>query len=109
LLSTDYAAAGVLTVLTFYYFKEKSWFNRVIKLLMMTLINLKMLGGWGWTLNILGASVFVPVQGLAILSLIPIWLYNGKHGPYNKIIKNIYWWFYPVHMILLVSISLLIQ
>jgi len=101
----DYNAAGILTVLTFYYFKERKWFNYLLQLILMYFINFKVLGGIGWDLSVAGINFFLPQQSIALLALIPIWLYNGKQGPYNKIIKNIYWWFYPVHMLVLVLIA----
>lgn len=103
----DYNAAGVLTVLTFYYFKERKWFNYLLQLILMYFINFKVLGGIGWDLSVAGINFFLPQQSIALLALIPIWLYNGKQGPYNKIIKNIYWWFYPVHMLILILIKLI--
>ena len=103
----DYNAAGVLTVLTFYYFKERKWFNYLLQLILMYFINFKVLGGIGWDLSIAGINFFLPQQSIALLALIPIWLYNGKQGPYNKIIKNIYWWFYPAHMLVLIAIKLI--
>lgn len=105
LLSTDYNAAGVLMVLTFYFFRNKTWYNLIIQILFMYYINVEMLGGLAYEFNILGLDIFFHQQSIAILSLIPIWLYSGKQGPYNKTIKNIYWWFYPVHMVVLVLIS----
>ena len=41
------------------------------------------------------------VKRIFIFALIPIWLYQGEQGPYNKTIKNIYYWFYPVHLLVL--------
>ncbi|MBR2409720.1 MAG: hypothetical protein IKB07_12305 [Lachnospiraceae bacterium] len=38
---------------------------------------------------------------LLCLPLIPIWLYRGKQGPYNKAIKYVYYGFYPVHLLVL--------
>ena len=102
LFSSDYGAGGVLTVLTFYYFREKKWSNYLIQLAIMIVINLEMLGSSRY---IMFDSFAIPGQIFAILSLVFIWLYNGKQGPYNKVIKNIYWLFYPVHMCLLVAIA----
>lgn len=61
-----------------------------------------------WTF-LIGIGMMIPVslfgfeteiykQGFAILSLPFIWLYHGEQGPYNKTIKNVYYWFYPVHL-----------
>ncbi|MGI6018801.1 MAG: TraX family protein [Marvinbryantia sp.] len=46
---------------------------------------------------LLGAAAF-SWENLAPLSFLPIWLYNGKRG---RQMKYVYYWFYPVHLILL--------
>ena len=40
-------------------------------------------------------------QGLALLSLLPIWLYRGRQGCHTKIFQYSCYAFYPVHMLLL--------
>ena len=40
-------------------------------------------------------------QGLALLALIPIWLYNGRQGAHNKAIQYACYAFYPAHMLIL--------
>ena len=40
-------------------------------------------------------------QGLALLALIPIWLYNGRQGAHNKTIQYACYAFYPAHMLIL--------
>ena len=47
-----------------------------------------------WTLEF-------PEQGLALLALIPIWLYNGRQGAHNKAIQYACYAFYPAHMLIL--------
>ena len=42
-----------------------------------------------------------PEQGLALLALIPIWLYNGRQGAHNKAIQYACYLFYPAHMLIL--------
>lgn len=103
MLSSDYGAGGVLTVLIFYYFREKNLMSIIMHLGAMIIINCQMISSP--SLFVIGDSFVITRQALAILALIPIWLYNGKQGPYNKTIKNIYWLFYPLHMILLVAIK----
>ena len=43
-------------------------------------------------------------QGLALLALIPIWLYRGRQGYHSKPFQYICYAFYPVHMLLLVAV-----
>ena len=43
-------------------------------------------------------------QGLALLALIPIWLYRGRQGYHSKPFQYACYAFYPVHMLILVLI-----
>ena len=53
-----------------------------------------------------GKDFFLVQQSLAVLALIPIWLYKGKQGPHNKFLKYFYYWFYPAHMLVLALIKM---
>jgi hypothetical protein len=48
-----------------------------------------------------GDTIFFPRQALALLSLIPIWLYRGKQGPHSKTLQYMYYAFYPAHLLIL--------
>ena len=104
----DYFGCGILMVVLFYFTRmdaSMKWPHRAvlcfIQLVGMYWINCEMLKGMMIPVRIFGFTVEVHKQGIAILSLPLIWLYNGKQGVYNKIIKNVYYWFYPVHLLLL--------
>ena len=43
-------------------------------------------------------------QGLALLALLPIWLYRGRQGYHSKPFQYACYAFYPVHMLILVLI-----
>ena len=109
LTMVDYYHAGVLTVLVFYFFRERKWWCYLCQLACLVYLNFEMLGGFGYEFNIFGREVFVAQQGLAVLALIPIWLYRGKQGYYNKVMKYIYYGFYPAHLLLLWLIALVIS
>jgi hypothetical protein len=44
----------------------------------------------------------LPLQSLAVLALIPIWLYNGEKGRGGKVMQWAGYLFYPLHLIVLV-------
>ena len=44
-------------------------------------------------------------QGFAMLALIPIWLYRGRQGYYNKVLQYTYYAFYPVHLLVLAALG----
>ena len=101
LLMVDYYHAGVLTVLIFYFFRGSSLWHRLGQLIGMWYVHVEMLGGLGYEITLFGHSFFLIQQSFALLALIPIWLYQGKQGPYNKTLKAVYYWFYPVHLLIL--------
>ncbi len=97
----DYYAAGILTVLVFYFFRGRKWWSYLGQFVCLWYINFEMLGGLSYEVNILGETHFIARQGFAILALIPIWMYRGKQGIYNKAVQYIYYAFYPVHLLVL--------
>ena len=103
----DFYNAGILTVLVFYFFRQRKWWNYVAQFVLLYYINVEMLSGLAYEWNIFGNTVFFVRQSLALLALIPIWLYRGKQGYYNKAVKQIYYWFYPVHLLILGLLKLL--
>lgn len=107
LTMVDFYHAGILTVLVFYFTKNLGWLKYFLQAVLLWYINMELLGGYGYEVEILGKVHFITRQGFALLALIPIWLYEGKQGPYNKVIKNIYYWFYPVHLLILGALKLI--
>ena len=107
LTMVDFYHAGILTVLVFYFTKNLGWLKYFLQTVLLWYINMELLGGYGYEVEILGKIHFITRQGFALLALIPIWLYEGKQGPYNKVIKNIYYWFYPVHLLILGVLKLI--
>lgn len=89
-----------LVVLTFYLFHEYKY-SRAAELAIMVYINWELVGGLVFPTMIFGHEVNIPQQGFAVLSLIPIWLYNGNQGPVNKKIQYACYAFYPAHMLVL--------
>lgn len=97
----DYMHFGVLTVLVFYLFRGRRWWCFLGQLVCLAVINLELMGGLVYPFELFGREWLLPQQGFALLALIPIWLYRGKQGPYNKTLKYIYYAFYPAHMLIL--------
>ncbi len=104
----DYMHFGVLTVLVFYLFRSRRWWCFAGQLLCLWYINFEAMGGWVYPFELFGREWLFPQQGFALLALIPIWLYRGKQGPYNKSLKYAYYAFYPVHLLILYLLMLLI-
>lgn len=97
----DYYGVGILMVLTFYFFRKRNWKNRLCQLVCLYILNVRLLGGYYYAVPLFGFEIEVVQQGFALLSLIPIWLYQGKQGFHNKVFQYFCYGFYPVHMLLL--------
>lgn len=103
----DYFGFGVLTVLAFYFFHGRKWYHFAGQLLCLVYINLVLFAGLVYEVTWFGHTLEIPQQGFAVLALIPIWLYNGKQGPHNKVIQYAFYAFYPVHMLILAGLFML--
>lgn len=97
----DYYGVGILTVLTFYFFRTRSWKSRLCQFLCLYFLNVKLLGGYYYEIQVFGSAVEVIQQGFALFALIPIWIYQGRKGVYSKAFQYFCYAFYPVHMFLL--------
>lgn len=101
LLLADYGLLGVMTVVVFDLFRGK----KLPQLLAMAAIHI--FGYSSQTIPLFGGAVRFPLQGFAVLALIPIWLYNGEKGPGGKGFQYAAYAFYPAHMLLLALTQIL--
>lgn len=97
----DYYGTGVLTVLTFYFFRKRNWLSFLGQLAVLYWLNTEILGGLYYPITILGFHFELVQQSLAVLALIPIWLYRGKKGNTGKAFQYFCYAFYPVHCFIL--------
>lgn len=97
----DFYHAGILTVLVFYFFRKRKWWGYIGQLLCLWYINTELLGGLGYEIQFFGQNYFLLRQGLAVLALIPIWLYHGKQGYHSKKLQYAYYAFYTLHLLIL--------
>ena len=107
LTMVDFYHAGVLTVVTFYFFRQKKWWSYIGQFVCLWYINTELLGGLGYEISIFGETYFFLRQGLALLALIPIWLYKGRQGYHSKALQYTYYAFYPVHLLILGMIKMM--
>lgn len=98
----DFYHAGVLTALAFYFLRGKKWWCYLGQLVCLWYINVEMLGGLSYEIELWeGKIFFLSQQAFALLALIPIWLYRGKQGYHSKALQLTYYAFYPAHMLIL--------
>lgn len=103
----DFYHAGILTVLVFYFFRQKKWWSLLGQIICLWYINTEILGGLAYEIVIGGERYFFIRQGFALLALIPIWLYHGKQGYHNKAVQYAFYAFYPLHLLILGLIKIL--
>lgn len=101
LFVTDYYGVGVLTVLMFYYFKGSDWRYKLCQVICMYILNVLMLGGYYYEIQIFGFTLNIVQQGFAMFALIPIWLYQGRRGVRSRSFSRFCYMFYPAHMLIL--------
>ena len=107
LTMVDFYHAGILTVLVFYFFRQKKWWSYLGQFLGLWYINMELLGGFGYEIQLFGKDYFLLRQGFALLALVPIWLYRGRQGYHSKAFQYICYAFYPIHLLILGLIKIL--
>jgi len=97
LTMVDYYGYGVMMVLVFYRFRERSWLDMLAQALLLFWINWELMGGLVYPV----VNLEIPQQAFALLALIPIWLYGGRKGFDSRWFRRFCYLFYPAHMLLL--------
>lgn len=100
-LMVDYNAPGVLTVLVFYFFRGRKWWCLLGQLAGLWYLNVEVLGGIYYPVELFGLHFELVRQSLALLALAPIWLYRGRQGLASRAFRNFRYAFYPAHMLVL--------
>ena len=98
-LFVDYFGEGVLTVLVFYLLRGGRWYHRLGQAACLYWINVEMLKGQMLLIPLLGRTMEFPMQGFALLALIPIWLYRGRQGHHSRLFQYGCYAFYPLHLL----------
>lgn len=104
LCMVDYYGVGVLTVFVFYFLHGRKWWCFLGQLAALYWLNVELLGGLMYPVRLFGMEFELCQQGLALLALIPIWLYRGRQGYHSKPFQYLCYAFYPVHILLLVVV-----
>lgn len=103
-LFTEASLYGVGMVLIFYFLREK----KVDMTLTYIVFSLAGIIGFIGP-NFIEAAFLWDYQWMMVFAIIPILMYNGKLGISNKFIKWMFYWFYPIHLIVIVLIANLIN
>lgn len=96
----DYGACGLLTMIVFYFFHGRKWWQLLAQLVCIVYLNY-IRGGSGYEL-VLFNQVFTLGRQLWAVCILPIlWLYKGKQGHHSKFFKYFCYLFYPLHILIL--------
>lgn len=99
----DYNHYGIFIVFLFYWTYKRP-FGRLIQLLGLVYI-CDAMAGLVFPVELFGRTVEIGQQMLAVLALIPIWLYDGRQGYHSKPLQYACYAFYPVHILVLYLLS----
>lgn len=98
---SDFYGTGVLTVMTFYFLRQRNWKCFLGQLAILYWMNAEVLGGLYYPITIGGHQFELVQQSLALLALIPIWLFRGRKGSTGKVFQYFCYAFYPLHCLVL--------
>ena len=101
----DYYGTGVALVFVFYFFRGRKWWCYLGQFIGMYYINVELLGGYYYPIEIFGLQIELVQQAIAMLALIPIWLYRGRQGHHSKAFQYFCYAFYPGHILALYLIG----
>lgn len=101
----DYFGPGIAMILVFYVCRGERWYHKVTMFAFMYWLNVVVAGGMYYPVTIFGHEFELMQQGLALLALIPIWMYHGKQGYHAKWFSTFCYVFYPAHMLFLVLLA----
>jgi len=105
----DYYGFGILMVAVFYFFRGDAWWLKLLQIVGLYYINVEMLGGMSIDVPLFGRTFEIVQQGIAVMAMIPILLYNGKQGYHSKWFQYTCYLFYPAHMLVLSLIALFLM
>ena len=96
LVNTDYGGWGMLLVAMFYGVRRAPYglaVKMMVQVIGLAFFSIALMGG-------------VSIELWSLLSLAPIWLYNGQRGFFNKAVQYGFYAFYPVHILILSLIAM---
>lgn len=104
MVMTEASVFGLAMILIFYFLREKK--------IAMSIVYVAF--GLFWVLTAIGPEfldrIFImDYQWMMLFAIIPILMYNGKLGLSNKFIKWLFYWFYPIHLVVILIIGSMIN
>ncbi|HHU84857.1 MAG TPA: hypothetical protein GXZ23_06800 [Clostridiales bacterium] len=105
-MKTDYGYFGILLILVLYLTYKKPLLT-VIGLGLMCTVVYALIYGVGMYFG--GRYYPIPNEITGVLAAVPICLYSGKQGYYNKVVKYFFYAFYPAHILIIAALKSVIH
>lgn len=105
--NSKFAGSSVGMICTKYQKPIWTIFCMAGQFLCLYYINVEILGGLYYNVKFLGIEFELVQQSLALLALIPIWLYHGRQGYHAKWFQYFNYAFYPAHCLVLGLIAMM--
>ncbi|MEN8076070.1 TraX family protein [Clostridioides difficile] len=100
MLGTEASIFGLGMILIFYFLRNKKVAMPIVYIIFSLVWLVGMIGP-----NFIDSAFMADYQWMMVFAIIPILMYNGKRGISNKFVKWMFYWFYPIHLIIIVSIG----
>lgn len=100
MLFTEASIFGLAQILIFYFLREKKGLMSIAYIILSLLVLTASIGP-----NFYKQAFIYDPQWMMVFAIIPISMYNGKLGLSNKVIKWLFYWFYPIHLIVIVTVG----
>lgn len=100
MIGTEASIFGLAMILIFYFLREKKTIMALIYIVVSLLGLVSVIGP-----NFIDSAFMMDYQWMMVFAIIPILLYNGKRGISNKFVKWMFYLFYPIHLIVIVTIA----
>ena len=102
-IKADYGYLGTLTIFVFYAANKMPEIRYLIMLVGLSYLHI--FDSTSINVPFLFTNLQMPIQGYALGSIIPIFLYNGTQTKKLNTIRKIGYWFYPIHLLILFFIQ----
>lgn len=96
---TDYELLGVLLIVAFYLFRNNTVLLTLSAAVLLCPFYMFYFRDVSFVLA--GITFPVPLESFGVLACVPVALYDGERGYYNKAVKYAFYAFYPVHISLI--------
>lgn len=97
---TEASIYGIGMIIIFYFLREKKIAMAIAYVIFSLFFTIISLQG-----DVIQQLFVFDYQWMMVFAIVPILMYNQKLGISNKFVKWMFYWFYPIHLIIIVTIA----